>query len=451
MSNKIVIIGSGFSALSASCYLAKAGYQVTILEKNKQSGGRARQLKRDGFTFDIGPTFYWMPDVFEKFFSDFGKKVSDYYVLEKLNPAYEVYFGVNDSISIADNLEDIKDTFEKIEPGSAKKLQKFMDGAGSNYDIAIKDLVYKPGKSIFEIITIQTAFKLNQFIDNIKSQVARYIKNDKLRKILEFPVLFLGAKPEKTPAFYNFMNYADLQLGTWHPHGGMYAVVEAMIDLATELGVKIITESPVLKINIEKDQVISVTTPQGDTACDILLSGADYHHTERLLPKSSRQYSDSYWNKKTFAPSALLFYIGFDKEIKNVSHHTLFFDTDFSNHARTIYDTKEWPEKPLFYSSFPGKTDRSVVPEGKESGIILIPLAPDLEDSQQIRDKYFNIIIDRMEKTTDQKIRPHILFHESYCVNDFKSDYNSYKAMPMDWPTLFFRRIYCVQDYKAIN
>lgn len=428
MSKKIVIIGSGFSSLSASCYLAQAGYEVSILEKNQESGGRARQLKKEGFTFDIGPTFYWMPDVFEKFFADFGKKVSDYYQLEKLNPAYEVYFGENDSIQIADKLEEIKATFESHEPGAAKKLQKFIDKAGKNYDIAIKDLVYKPGKNLFEIITPQTALKLNEFVDNIKSLVARYIKNPKLRQILEFPVLFLGAKPGKTPAFYNFMNYADLQLGTWHPKGGMYAVVEGMVALARELGVKIIHNSPVEEIVIENGKVRGVRTPEATYYCDLLLSGADYHHTEQLLPAEYRQYSEKYWNSRTFAPSALLFYIGFDRHIDRVSHHTLFFDTDFEDHARNIYDKAAWPEAPLFYTSFPGKTDDSVVPKGKDSAIVLIPLAPDLEDSTETREKYFNIIIERMEKATGQEIRSHILFNESFCVDDFKKEYNSFKG-----------------------
>jgi phytoene desaturase len=428
MNKKIIIIGSGFSALSASCYLAQAGYEVVLLEKNSEIGGRARQLKRDGFVFDIGPTFYWMPDVFEKFFNDFGKKVSDYYQLDKLNPAYEVYFGESDSISIADNIDDIKSTFESVEKGAGVKLEKFIDRAGKNYDIAIKDLVYKPGKSIFEIITVKTAFKLNEFVGNIKGLVARYIKNEKLRQILEFPVLFLGAKPSKTPAFYNFMNYADLKLGTWHPKGGMYSVVEAMVQLAGELGVKIIPNSPVTEILIENKKVYGVKSNDKIYDCDILLSGADYHHTETLLPLAYRQYSEKYWSSRTFAPSALLFYIGFDKEIEKVSHHTLFFDTDFAKHAKAIYDTGEWPESPLFYSSFPGKTDDSIVPSGKEAGIVLIPLAPNLEDNEETREKYFNIIIDRMEKVTQQSIRQHILFKESYCVNNFKEDYNSYKG-----------------------
>lgn len=426
---KIIIIGSGFSSLSASCYLAKAGYDVTILEKNTTTGGRARQLKTNGFVFDIGPSFYWMPDVFDKFFGDFNKKTSDYYHLDQLNPAYQIYFDKNDSISISEDFNETRDTFEKIEAGSGKQLERFINKAKINYDIAIKNLVYNPGETIFEIINRKTVTKLYEFILTIKNQVSGYVKNNKLRKVLEFPVLFLGAKPSNTPSFYNFMNYADLKLGTWHPQGGgMYKVVEGMQTLAQSLGVKTITDSPVLKIDIQDDVVKGVDSKSGYLECDILLSGADYHHTETLLPQQYRQYSEKYWDKKIFAPSALLFFVGFDKKIENVNHHTLFFDTDFEEHAKTIYDTKEWPNKPLFYASFPSKTDKTCAPENKESAVFLVPIAPDIEDTEELREHYFNQIIERVETITDQKIKDAILFKESYCVDNFKDDYNSYKG-----------------------
>lgn len=425
---KIIIIGSGFSSLSASCYLAKQGFDVTILEKNTTVGGRARQLKKDGFVFDIGPTFYWMPDVFERFFNDFDTSTKDYYELNKLNPAYQIYFGKKDSISISDNFEDIKNTFENIEKGSGRKLQKFINKARNNYNIAIKNLVYKPGVHVFEIINSKTILKLYEFILTIKKQVTGYVKNKKLQKILEFPVLFLGAKPSNTPSFYNFMNYADFKLGTWHPEGGMYEVVKAMTTLAKSLGVNIITDCEVNTLVTENNKVVGVTTNVKTYSCDILLSGADYHHTETLLPKELRQYSETYWNKKTFAPSALLFYVGFVKKLKNVSHHTLFFDTDFDAHAKTIYDTKEWADKPLFYASFPSITDASTAPKSKEAGIFLIPIAPDVEDTPEIREHYFNQLIERIEKITGESIKNDILFKESYCVKDFKEDYNSYKG-----------------------
>ena len=425
---KISIIGSGFSSLAASCYLAKMGYDVTIFEKNTTIGGRARQLKKDGFTFDIGPTWYWMPDVFERFFSDFGKFPSDYYQLEKLNPAYSVYFGVDDYITIEDTLEKILIAFEKEEKGSSLKLQKFIDTAKSNYDIAIKDLVYNPGVSPLELVTFQTAKKVNQFFSNIKRDVRKEFKNDRLAKILEFPVLFLGAKPSDTPSFYSFMNYADFGMGTFHPKNGMYEVILAIASLAKELGVTIKTDSPIEKIIIENGQAKGIISKGETILSDIVLSGADYHHTETLVDKTYRQYSENYWSKKTFAPSSLLFYVGFDKKLINVNHHTLFFDVDFDVHAEAIYDDPKWPENPLFYASFPSKTDVNSAPEGQEAGIFLIPLAPGLEDTPELRESYFEKIITRFETLTSQKIKNHIIFKESFCINDFIKDYNSYKG-----------------------
>lgn len=425
---KIIIIGAGFSALSAACYLAKEGHHVTVLEKNKDIGGRARQLKQDGFVFDIGPSFYWMPDVFENFFKDFGKKTSDYYHLDRLQPGYQVYFGPADSVKIDDNLDSIKNTFETIEGGSAQQLDRFIKAAENNYELAIKDLVYQPGRHPFEIITKETIKKLPLFFSTIRSQVAKVSQHPKLKKILEFPVLFLGAKPNTTPAFYNFMNYADFVLGTWHPRGGMYEVVRALEQLARSLGVDFITETAVEKIEIKDKSVTGVYTKSSFFSCDILLSGADYEHTESLLEPPYRQYSQSFWAQKTFAPSALLFYVGFDKKLENVSHHTLFFDADFDEHAISIYDTKTWPQTPLFYASFPSITDSSVAPTGKEAAVFLIPLAPDLEDTPELREKYFKIILERLEKNSQQSIEPHILFKHSYCIKDFKKDYNAYKG-----------------------
>ena len=428
MENKIIIIGSGFSSLASSCYLAKLGYSVTILEKNSSIGGRARVFKKDGFKFDIGPTWYWMPDVFERFFNDFNKKSSDYYSLDKLSPAYQVYFDELDSITIPDNLEDIFKIFENTEAGSSKYLKKFIKSAKFNYDVAIKDLVYKPGESIFELITPVTAQRAHQFFTSISTQIRKKIKNKKLIQILEFPVLFLGAKPSDTPSFYNFMNYADFGLGTWHPKGGMFEVVKAMATLATSLGVDIRTDQNVTKIKVENGKARGIFTGNEFLEADIILSGADYHHTETLLEESERQYSEKYWSKKTFAPSSLLFYVAFDKKLKNVSHHTLFFDADFEEHAKEIYDHPSWPKKPLFYGSFPSITDKEFAPEGKEAGVFLIPLAPGIEDTPEIRATYFDQIIERFEKITNQEVKSQILFKESYCVNDFIKDYNSYKG-----------------------
>lgn len=428
MRNKIAIIGSGFSSLAAACYLAKAGNEVTIFEKNETIGGRARQLKKEGFTFDIGPTWYWMPDVFERFFADFNKKPSDYYELIKLSPAYQVYFGQLDFVTVADNLPEIVSTFESIEKGSGKKLEQFMAEAQSNYNIAIKDLVYRPGESPLELVTLETAKKVNQFFSTISKDVRKRFKNTKLVQILEFPVLFLGAKPSDTPSFYSFMNFADFGLGTWHPKNGMYSVILAMEKLAKELGVTIHTNATTEKINVVNGKATGLVVNNKTIQSDIVLSGADYHHSETLLDENYRQYSEKYWSKKTFAPSSLLFYVGFDKKIENVEHHSLFFDVDFDVHAKAIYDNPKWPEEPLFYASFPSKTDENSAPEDKEAGIFLIPIAPGLKDTPALRELYFEKIITRFELLTNQNVKNNIIFKESFCVNDFVKDYNSYKG-----------------------
>ena len=428
MKKNIIIIGSGFSSMSAACYLAKAGHIVQILEKNSTPGGRARQFKKDGFTFDIGPSWYWMPDVFEKFFGDFDRKVSDYYTLEKLDPGYEVYFDQMESIKIGDTLEKIYAAFEAEETGSAVKLKKFIKKAEDNYNIAIKDLVYRPGISPLELVTPATVKKAGYFLSTIKKEVTKEFENERLAQILQFPVLFLGAKPSNTPAFYNFMNFADFGLGTWHPEKGMYSVVEGMVKMAEELGVKFNTSQNVETICVENGKATGVIANGVQIDADVVVSGADYNHSESLLKPKERGYTDAYWDKKVFAPSSLLFFIGLDKKVKNVSHHTLFFDVDFDAHARSIYDTPEWPKDPLFYGNFPSITDSSMAPEGKEACFLLIPIGPGIEDTEEMRDKYFNMVIERLEHLTKQSIKDAILFKESFCVNDFVSEYNSYKG-----------------------
>ena len=427
MNKTISIIGSGFSALSAACYLAKAGHNVSIYEKNSMVGGRARQIIKEGFTFDIGPSWYWMPDIFEKFFNDFGKRTSDFYELDKLSPAYKIFFS-DDVITIGDHMDQICQEFDRIEPGSSVPLRKFIARAQEHYDIAINKVVLKPGLSPFELVTKETITRVDQFFKTISSEVRKNFKNPKLISTLEFPVLFLGAKPNQTPSFYSFMNFADFGLGTWHPKGGMYQVIKGMKALAENLGVSINTNSNVEKINVTNSKTVGISVNGKEISSDIVLSGADYHHSETLLDKNYRQYSESYWDKRTFAPSSLLFYVGFDKKIKNIEHHNLFFDTDFEKHAEEIYDDPKWPENPLFYVNFPSVTDHSMAPNGCETGFFLVPIAPGLEDTAELRQKYFDIITKRFEKRTNQNITDHVLFKESFCVNDFISEYNSYKG-----------------------
>ena len=429
MKKSISIIGSGFSSLSAACYLAKMGHKVEVYEKNDDFGGRARQFKEDGFTFDMGPSWYWMPDVFERFFKDFNSEAKDFYSLKKLNPAYHVYFGKKDFIAIPDSLDKIYKVFENEEKGSSIKLKKFISRAKDNYKIAVTDMLYKmPGLSPLELISFDTISRVGYFFSNIKKEVHRDFKNPKLRSILEFPVLFLGAESSNTPAFYNFMNYADFGLGTWQPTNGFYDVVNAMISIGKSLGVKYHNNSSIDEIITEKNIATGIKVNGNLIKSDVVLSGADYHHTEKLLPENLRQYSEKYWSKRVLAPSSLLFYLGFDKKLNNLAHHNLFFDTDFNLHSKEIYKEPKWPSEPLFYANFTSITNEHTAPLGCENGFILIPLAPGLKDTEELREKYFNIVIERIESITEQKIKNNIIYKKSFCVSDFIEEYNSYKG-----------------------
>lgn len=425
---KIAIIGSGFSSLSAACYLAKDGYDVSIYEKNSDFGGRARQFKVDGFRFDMGPSWYWMPDVFESFFNDFGKQVSDYYELKRLTPSYRVIFSNDPPIDLPSNLNELYTLFESIEKGSSIKLKAFLKDAKYNYDIAINKIVKQPGHSPFELITIETVTRVSQFFKNIHAHVTKQFSNDKLRQILEFPVLFLGAKPENTPYFYCFMNFADLSLGTWYPEGGMYQVVEGIYELADSLGVNFYANAEIIGFNFEKDTITEIKLKDKNITCDYVVNGADYRHIEELLPEKFQMYSENYWDKRVMAPSALLFYIGFNKKIDHVLHHNLFFDADFKTHASEIYDTAQWPTNPLFYANFTTKTDLDDAPSGNESCFLLMPIAAGIEDSDSMRNKYYDLLMDRLELHTKQTLKNNVVYKRSFCVNDFISEYNSFKG-----------------------
>jgi phytoene desaturase len=430
-SKHIIVIGAGFAGLSAACVLAKAGHKVIVLEKNDGAGGRARVWKNGGFKFDMGPSWYWMPDVFENFFALFGKKPSDFYKLKRLDPAYRVYFGKDNVLDVPASMPELEAMFESIETGSSNQLRRFLKQAGYKYKAGMGEYVFRPSHSIMEFIDfnlIRKSFSI-QLLTGMGTHVRKYFKDPKLIKLLEFPVLFLGAKPQDTPAMYSMMNYADLVLGTWYPMGGMHEIVKAMISIAEELGVDIRLNTEVTKIEIENNLVTNVQTDKGDFTADLVISGADYAHTEQqLIDKAHRNYDEQYWESRTMSPSALLFYIGIDKKLDHIQHHNLFFDEDFEQHADDIYSNPKWPEKPLFYVCCPSKTDKTVSPEGNENLFFLIPLAPGLDDDETLREKYFNLIINRFERITGESMKDNIIVKRSYAMNDFKADYHSFKG-----------------------
>lgn len=430
MSQKVAVIGAGFAGLSATCHLAKLGYEVSIFEKNDTPGGRARQLKGEGFTFDMGPSWYWMPDVFEHFFAHFGKKPSDYYELIRLDPSYRVKFK-DEFVDMPASMTELEAVFDHYEKGAGFQLRRFLKQAEYKYQVGINDLVYKPSRSLTEFIDFRLLKGLMQMdvFTSMSKHIRSFFEHEKLIQLLEFPVLFLGSTPENTPALYSLMNYADISLGTWYPAGGMYSVVEAMVSLAKDLGVKFHYNEPLTGVSIENKKIKKIITSAGEYDTDIMVGGADYHHLEQhIIPQPYRNYDEKYWAGRTMAPSSLLFYIGVNKRLDNLTHHVLFFDEDFKQHAHEIYNDPKWPSKPLLYVSATSKTDPTVAPEGCENLVILIPVAPGLEDPEVIREKYFELIMDKLEHFTGTNIRDHIIFKQSFAHSDFISDYNSFRG-----------------------
>ena len=427
----IVVIGSGFAGLCAASTAAKAGHRVILIEKNDQLGGRARVWRESGFTFDMGPSWYWMPEVFENFYQQFGKTTVDFYELKRLSPSYRIYFGENDIVDVPSNFQELRNLFESIEPGSGEKLMRFLNDAKYKYETGMNDFVWRPSDSIkefFELKIVKALFKMNLF-GSVSNEVRDLFYHPKLRKLLEFPVLFLGATPQNTPGLYSLMNYADLVLGTWYPMGGMSEIVNAMEGIANEQGVEIRLQEEVIEIKSSNGKAQTVITNKNSYEVDAVISAGDYAHMDtKVLNKDDANYDEKYWDSRTMSPSSLLFYVGVNKRLKNILHHNLFFDEDFEIHAKEIYTEPQWPSKPLFYVCCPSLLDRSTAPDGHENLFFLIPLAPGLEDNDAERERYFEMMLNRLEKYAGESIRDNIVVKRSYAMNDFKKDYHSYKG-----------------------
>ena len=430
MKKDIIVIGSGLAGMASAAYLAKEGHRVKVIEKNSTYGGRLQTYKEKGFTFDLGPSWYWMPDLFESFFSDFNRKASDYYTLTRLDPGYRVYFEDKEFFDVPESYEKLKKNLEKIESGSSDALDKFLSDGKIKYEIAVKKFIYKPSLSPFEYIRLDLIKHLGRLaiFKPISKHIRQFFTDKRIIQMLEFPGLLLGAKPSKTPALYSLMNYADIKLGTWYPSGGIRSVATAVQSVAVEQGVEFVFDEPIKKIHKKDKSVFEVISKNRSYDADIVIANADYEHVEtNLLDKKYRNYSETYWNKRTMSPSALLFYIGLNKKI-NIPHHCLFFDTNFNSHVRDIYDDPKWPENPLFYVSCTSKTDLEVAPTGSEALFILIPVAPDLTDEPALRDLYLEQVLDRIEQKTGESIRSNVVLTRSYAHKEFISDFNSFKG-----------------------
>lgn len=449
---QIAIIGSGFSGLSAASSLAAEGLDVHVYEKNDSIGGRARQLISDGFTFDMGPSWYWMPEVFEKFYNKFGHTTSDFYNLKLLDPSFTVIFSRDDVIHVPNSLDKLYELFEEREKGAGENLRKFMKDAEFKYSIAMNGMIAKPANSILEYLsfrTIKHAWEIDLF-SSYGNLLKKYFKNPQLISLLEFPVLFLGSIPSKMPAMYSLMNQAAFSLGTWYPMGGMIKIIDAMKSIALKHNVKFHAGEEVQKFSFKGNKITGFITDKNDTEVEAVIGSADYHHIEQdLLAPEFRRYSKQYWDERVLCPSSLIFYLGVNRKINKLDHHNLFFDEDFGEHIKNIYQDAKWPAHPLFYVCCPSKTDPNVAPVGMENIFILMPLAPGLSDEESKREEYYNILMLRLEQYTGISIRKHVIYKKSYCVSDFTKDYNSFKGNAYGLANTFYQSAFYKPKIKS--
>ncbi len=378
----------------------------------------------------MGPSWYWMPDVFERYFATFGRSVSDLYELVRLDPSYRVEFA-DGPFDVPAGLDALSQRFDAIEPGAGAALERFLNEAQTKYEVGMGRFVNKPAHSIFEFARfdiLRDAPRL-QLLTSFSRHVRRHFTDPRLIQLMEFPVLFLGAKPEDTPALYSLMNYADTVLGTWYPMGGMHRIIDGMRRVAEDEGVTFHLGHPVERILVDGGRFKGVHVDGASVAASFGVAAADYHHVEQeLLPAGYRRYDEAYWDRRAMSPSSLLFYLGVNRKIPGLPHHTLFFDTPFDGHAEEIYDRPTWPSQPLFYACAPSVTDPSVAPEGCENLFLLVPVAPGLADDAEARVRIYEQIMTRLEARTHVPIREHVIYRRDYAHADFIDDYRAYKG-----------------------
>jgi len=428
---RIDIIGAGFSSLAATCFLAKQGYEVHVHEKHDMVGGRARVFEAEGFTFDMGPSWYWMPDLIDKLFDDLGENREDYFTLKRLDPSYKVFWNDQTATNLPADIHALYQTFDGLEKDGGQKLKRFLEDAAIKYRVGTEKFLEKPGLQLTELIDIEVFknfFKLDLF-KSVEKDVSKRFSSHKARSILRFPVLFLGEMPQRIPSLYTLMNYADLKLGTWYPEGGMHQLAQALKAIAVKYGAQFHLNASVQSFICEDGAIKQLDFGDRKVAVEQVIAGADYNFVEQnLVPKPYRRYSPEYWDSRKMAPSSLIFYLGVNKRLKGLEHHNLFFDEDLVEHGKEIYDNPSWPKKPLFYVSATSKTDDRVAPAGSENLFLLMPLAPGIEDTEALRQHYLEIMLERIERHTKQSVKEHIVYKRSYCIDDFKQDYNAYKG-----------------------
>ena len=430
----VVIIGAGIGGIAAAAMLAKGGDDVTIVEKNDSVGGRARVFEKDGFVFDMGPSWYMMPEVFEHFFDLMGEKISDYYNLRKLSPSYRVFLKSDKShYDFYGDIDKNKETFEKIEPGSGAVLVKFLAKLKLQYSIAYNEFMFKNYNSIFDFLTWSVA-KVGWKLPLLKKQkqiIESRFKSEILQKVMQYQMILLGTAPGDCPGIYSMMNYVDFGLGVWYPDGGIWKLPEAMEKIAIKNGVKILKNAPVSQIITENNIAKGIKLENGENIfADIVISNADITYTDQhLLKEEDRQYTDKYWDSKMLAPSAFILYLGIKDKIPTLEHHNLVFSKDWNKGFEQIFNKPAWPEDPSFYVCAPSKTDSTVAPKDCENLFVLVPIAPGLKYDDNFEKNYTEKILNELESYLNvENIHDRIMFQKTYSVKNFELDYNAYKG-----------------------
>ncbi len=426
----VVVVGSGFGGLATACYLADAGAEVTVIEKNEQLGGRASVLERDGFRFDMGPSWYLMPDVFERFFGHFDREPTEYYGLEHLDPHYRIFFKDGDKVDVTRDLERTKQVFESYETGAGAALERYLDKSAENYEVGMEHFVYEDRASLREFVDIDVARQARglSLLGSMQDHVEDYFDHPKLQQIMQYTLVFLGGSPKNTPALYNLMSHVDFNLGVWYPEGGMGGVVDGIVEMGEELGAEFLVDEPVTEIKGRYGGFL-VETERDKLLADIVVSDADYAHTEQaLLPPEKRQYSADYWESRTYAPSAFLMYMGVEGDVPELEHHTLVLPTDWEQHFDQIFEEPAWPENPAYYLCVPSKTDDTVAPAGYSNLFVLVPIAPGLDDDEETREWYRGLILDDIAEFTDTDLRDRMVVEETFSVSEFADRYNSMRG-----------------------
>ena len=426
----VVVIGAGFGGLSSACYLANAGADVRVIEKNEQLGGRASVLEADGFRFDMGPSWYLMPDVFERFFGYFDRTLSDYYELTHLDPHYRIFFKDGDRVDVTADLERTKEVFEEYEPGAGEALERYLEKSATNYEVGMEHFVYEDRERLRDYLDLDVARQARglSLLGSMQGHVEKYFEHPKLQQIMQYTLVFLGGSPRNTPALYNLMSHVDFNLGVWYPEDGLGGVVDGIAELGRELGVTFETETPATAIKGREGGFL-IETPDRSIRADLVVSNAEYPHTERdLLTPEERGYDADYWESKTYAPSAFLLYLGVEGELEELAHHTLVLPTDWEEHFSQIFDEPDWPDDPAYYLCVPSETDDEVAPEGHSNLFILVPIAPGLEDTPERREAYRSLVLDDVAANTGTDLRDRIVYERSFCVEDFADRYNSYRG-----------------------